>query len=161
MKTTTALAIILGFAGLLLSGCETSGVASRIQEKSTVFAALTPEQQAKVKAGEIEAGFSTDMVYLALGQPSEVKTKETPDGQLTIWVYHRFVVPQKFSTVFSPNGGMTQPTAPLVANNAPRQAATSASTVNSMVNTDMGTSDVRTLYVMIYDNQVFEVGLAK
>ncbi len=74
-----------------LVGCDaTSGTASRIQEKSAVFAQLTPEQKQRVEAGSIERGYTADMVYMALGKPSKVREKDSPDGTVVMWTYNNF-----------------------------------------------------------------------
>jgi hypothetical protein len=54
-----------------LAGC--SGVSSRVEEKSAFFATLTPAVQADLRSGVIRAGYTPDMVYIALGQPSIVQ----------------------------------------------------------------------------------------
>ncbi len=63
--------ISLVAAVLLAAGC-VSTQSARIQEKSAVFASLTPRQQQLIKAGRVKVGFTTDMVYLALGKPAQV-----------------------------------------------------------------------------------------
>lgn len=63
--------ISLVAAVLLVAGC-VSPQNARIQEKSAVFASLSPRQQQLIKAGRVKVGFTTDMVYLALGKPARV-----------------------------------------------------------------------------------------
>lgn len=75
---------------LLLTGCETSGTAARIQEKPAAYAALAPEQQQAIQAGTVAVGYTTDMIYLSLGKPSKIETKTTDDGPVTVWTYTRF-----------------------------------------------------------------------
>lgn len=89
MKPINTFCVLFSLATLLLAGCD-SGVSTRIQEKATVFNSLTPDQQEMIRNGQIEAGFSTDMVYLALGKPSKTHIKQTPDGPVTVWTYLRF-----------------------------------------------------------------------
>lgn len=89
MKPIPTLCALFSFVCLLLAGCD-SGVSARIQEKATVFNTLTPDQQEMIRNGQIEAGFTTDMVYLALGKPSKIHTKQSPDGPITVWTYSRF-----------------------------------------------------------------------
>jgi len=87
MKTPLVLTIL---TALLLAGCNTSGTTARIEEKSAVYAALSPEQQQAIQTGAINVGFTTDMVYLSLGQPSKIESKESADGPVTVWTYTRF-----------------------------------------------------------------------
>jgi hypothetical protein len=80
------LGLLLGLAiPLGLAGCG-STMTQRIEEKSGEFAALTPEEQAEVKAGVIKVGQSKDVVYMALGQPS---VTEAGEGMET-WVYRNY-----------------------------------------------------------------------
>lgn len=76
---------------LVLAGCESSGVTARIQEKSALFNSLEPWQQRDIQSGLVNPGFSTDMVYMALGKPSKIVT--TADGQETIWTYSNYYPP--------------------------------------------------------------------
>lgn len=89
MKTFLS-SLALFIVAVCLSGCESTGVSSRIREKSALFATLTPTQQQDIKAGLIAVGFNSDMVYMALGQPSEVKTRETAQGPVTLWTYKKY-----------------------------------------------------------------------
>jgi len=78
-------------AAILLVGCDTTnGTAARIQEKSAVFATLTPEQKKNIEEGVIEYGYTTDMVYMALGKPSKVREKTAPEGTVLMWTFHNY-----------------------------------------------------------------------
>ena len=79
------LALITAF---LVNGCETSGISNRITEKAAIFNTLPPIQQQDIKNGYIGDGYTTDMVYMAVGQPS--KTSTTSNGQDTTWTYNNF-----------------------------------------------------------------------
>jgi hypothetical protein len=73
-------------ATFLLAGCASTPT-QRIEEKKEEFAALTPEDQQAVKAGVIKVGYTPDMVYMALGQPSAVKTQ----AEMETWEYRNYV----------------------------------------------------------------------
>jgi len=60
-----------------------------IQEMPTLFSSLQPWQQKNIKAGVIEAGDSTDLVYLALGKPSQIIT--AADGQEVVWKFNNYI----------------------------------------------------------------------
>jgi len=97
----------LGVALLLLAslaGCTSNGIATRIQEKSAAFAALAPEQQKDIRSGTIAPGFTADMVYMALGQPSKVRIKDTSQGKIGLWVYSNFY-PEGFEPAPPPSSG--------------------------------------------------------
>lgn len=69
----------------LVSGCDTPE--SRIQDSPQIFARLTPDQQALVKAGQVGVGFDMDAVKLALGAPNRVTINTDKDGQREVWHY--------------------------------------------------------------------------
>ena len=70
----------------LLAGCTT--FEKRAEEKSAVFAALDEPARARLKAGRIELGDTTDMVYIALGTPGATHDQVTADGNAIVWIYH-------------------------------------------------------------------------
>lgn len=87
-KIATMAALV---TAMMFAGCDaSSGVAARIQEKSAVFAQLTPEQKKNIEEGAIEYGYTTDMVYLALGKPSKVKEKTAPEGTVLMWTFNNY-----------------------------------------------------------------------
>lgn len=75
-----ALALALAFAG-----CSTPD--SRIEKNSASFAGYPPAVQAKIRAGEIEVGYTSDMVQLALGKPDRVIRRRTAAGESEVWIY--------------------------------------------------------------------------
>ncbi len=81
---TLVLATSLGF----LAGCQT--VESRIEEKPEVFYKLDRETQDKILQGIIDIGYTEDMVYLALGAPSEKRERVTQDGRTVTWIYNTY-----------------------------------------------------------------------
>ncbi len=76
---------LLALAALGLAGCST--VESRIQEKSTAFQALSPQQQAEVREGRVNVGDSPDIVYIALGTPDRKETVRNTKGKSEVWTY--------------------------------------------------------------------------
>ena len=70
----------------LCVGC-VSTPATRIQQDPETFSRFAPEIQAKVQKGEVDVGFTRDMVRLALGRPQRVYTRTTEAGQVEIWLY--------------------------------------------------------------------------
>ena len=91
MKITVLLGAIATFG---LTGCHpTAGIPTRIQEKSVVFSHLTAIQKRNIEKGVIEVGYTTDMVYMALGKPQKVREEKLPEGTEEIWIYENFVMP--------------------------------------------------------------------
>ncbi len=80
--------LTLAGAAFVLAGCNT--VKTRIEEKSEVFNSLDPQTQARVQQGLVDVGYTTDMVYIAMGKPDEVKDRVTADGHETTWIYNAY-----------------------------------------------------------------------
>ena len=75
--------------GLLVTGCATSTVEKRRQERYTSYAALSPETRELVDKGQIKLGMTMDAVYIAWGKPSQVVQGQAPDGTaMTTWTYY-------------------------------------------------------------------------
>jgi hypothetical protein len=77
----TALTLLVVTAGCL------STPERRISKHPGLFAGLPPEAQARIRQGEVDLGFTADMVQLALGNPARVLTRRTVAGALEIWQY--------------------------------------------------------------------------
>jgi hypothetical protein len=87
MKNTKILIELAAVSGAAwLAGCNATPDA-RIRDNPEVFAQLTPQEQAMVKAGQVGLGFSADAVKLALGTPDRVTLRTDDKGQLQIWHY--------------------------------------------------------------------------
>jgi hypothetical protein len=84
LVTTFMLAASLGF----LAGC--SSVTDRIKEKPSVYTGLDPATQDKIKQGIIDIGYTEDMVYLALGAPTEKRETVTAAGKTVTWIYSTY-----------------------------------------------------------------------
>lgn len=69
-----------------LAGCNTFERRSR--EKATVYNTLDPNTQQRLKRGEIAVGDTTDLVYIALGNPDERRGSTTAEGEVMTWVYN-------------------------------------------------------------------------
>ena len=74
-------------SGLLLTGCATSTIETRKQERYGVYLELPEEQKAAVDTGRIKVGMSMDAVYIAWGKPAEVLTSESSEGMFVTWLY--------------------------------------------------------------------------
>jgi len=74
----------------MLAGC--NSIDSRINENRGTFAKLSPEAQQTIRDGQISIGFTSTMVYMALGKPNEINT--SADGTETTWTYIHFNTPE-------------------------------------------------------------------
>ncbi len=72
----------------LLSAC--SSFASRAREKAVFWATMDATTQARLEARNIQIGDTTDMVYIALGNPHEKLEKTTAEGVAMTWIYSTF-----------------------------------------------------------------------
>lgn len=86
MKAGKFVAVVV-LSTLLLSACSTTG--SRIKQQQALFDSYPPATQAAIRNGEIQVGFTTDMVYMALGKASHTATQATTDGTLTTLSYSK------------------------------------------------------------------------
>lgn len=71
---------------LLLAACASTPT-SRIEKDPAGFARLTPEQQEKVRAGQVAIGFDASATRLALGEPDRILQKITAAGDSETWLY--------------------------------------------------------------------------
>lgn len=78
---------LLSFAAALLwcSGCSTPS--SRIHDNPQAFAALSPHDQALVKAGQVGIGMTMAAVKLAMGDPDRITTRTDGGGESQVWHY--------------------------------------------------------------------------
>ncbi len=75
------------FSFALLAGCA-STPDSRIDRQRGAFSRYPSEVQQKIRVGQIDIGFTGEMVLMALGDPSHKFTRQTETGATEVWVYH-------------------------------------------------------------------------
>ncbi len=85
---TTACKFLLVVPLVALAACST--VNSRIREKAAVFDQLSPADQARIRQGVINLGFTPDMVYMALGNPTEVRDQMVHSVREQVWIYSTY-----------------------------------------------------------------------
>ncbi len=71
---------------LLLAGC-TSTPEKRIQQNQAMFDTLPPAAQIRIRNGQVDIGFTPDMVRLALGAPHRTLLRRSPAGDSEVWLY--------------------------------------------------------------------------
>src|SRR5882672_6998777 len=84
----TMLTVLVAALALALTGCST--INSRIRERAAVFYALDPAAQEQIRHGQVGVGYTPDMVYMALGQPTKHIDRVTNDGTETTWIYKSY-----------------------------------------------------------------------
>jgi hypothetical protein len=72
-------------AAAALAACATP--ASRIERNPAVFATYPPEVQENIRKGIVEVGYTTDMVFIAKGEPKRKYQRRTADGVFDVWSY--------------------------------------------------------------------------
>lgn len=73
-------------ACLLVAACSTPE--SRIASNRAAFDRFSPQAQQKIQAGQIDVGFSPEMVLIALGEPARKFVRKSSTGDTEVWVYH-------------------------------------------------------------------------
>ena len=71
---------------LLLPGCGTPP-SQRIGQNQALFDSFPVAAQARIRGGQIDLGFTPDMVRIALGTPARQLLRRTADGDTEIWLY--------------------------------------------------------------------------
>ncbi|HEU5081626.1 MAG TPA: hypothetical protein VFT72_20605 [Opitutaceae bacterium] len=84
MKPCLASLTVL-LVGAILCGCSTPD--SRIKDHQAAFAALSPEDQGRIRGGKIDVGYTPEMVLMALGDPDRKYTRTTAKGTAEVWAY--------------------------------------------------------------------------
>jgi len=67
--------LLVLIAAALLAACATPD--SRIADNRSAFSQYPAEIQAKIKAGQVDVGFTPEMVLMALGEPTRKFTRKT------------------------------------------------------------------------------------
>jgi hypothetical protein len=80
--------IALG-AVLLLAACA-STPESRIKKNPELFATFPADAQAKIQKGEVDIGFTPDMVEFAKGKPNRTYSRRTAAGETEVWAYSAY-----------------------------------------------------------------------
>ena len=78
-------ACFAGSLALLLAGCATPE--KRIQQNQEVFDTFPVAAQARIRGGQIDLGFTPDMVRIALGDPQHKALRRVAAGETEIWLY--------------------------------------------------------------------------
>lgn len=81
--------LLLSLTALVTAGCATA-VTSRIRQRQAEFNALDPVSQTNIRNGQVDLGYTPDMVYMALGEPSRREQRLVPQGVAMTWVYKSY-----------------------------------------------------------------------
>ena len=101
-KPVKILLILTLVAGL--SGCATPE--RRIQKSQEIFAGFPAEVQENVRRGEIDVGYTKDMVRIALGNPDRVYMKRTRERTTETWAFVKiYFEPDRYYPDYYPSHG--------------------------------------------------------
>jgi hypothetical protein len=90
---------------LFVAGCSTTD--TRIKDNQAAFDATPPPVQAKIRAGQIDIGFTPEQVTMALGKPDRSYTRTTAHGTSEIWAYEDHKPAFSFGIGVAGGGGST------------------------------------------------------
>ena len=151
------------FAVLFFTGCQNPRQA-RIEQNAALFVSLPEPAQALIREGLVEAGFTADMVYMALGKPNRTQSGEAKEGQMATWTYKNFVLSDTIAMKIGMNnpGSRYQP-GRLLSPNAPGGPSLSSTrNVGPQPGvSDMSDATVGTLYVEFLNDRVFNLRLER
>ncbi len=80
--------LVLSLASLVLLSACSSTPDARIAKNQPAFSGYPAAVQQKIRAGEVDVGFTPEMVRLALGEPTRQFNRQTGAGTAEVWVYH-------------------------------------------------------------------------
>ena len=86
MKKTCLTVWVAVLLSGLLAGCA-STPAKRIAQNQALFDTLPVADQARIRGGEIDLGYTPDMVRIAYGDPQRQLVRRTAEGTTEIWDY--------------------------------------------------------------------------
>lgn len=78
---------LMTLISLALFGLGCTSPAHRIKKNPEMFNSFPPAVQEKVQKGEVDVGFSADMVFIALGLPDRKYQRTTAEGTKEVWAY--------------------------------------------------------------------------
>ena len=88
MRSSSSLFLCVITAALLLVGCA-STPQDRISKNREIYESFPADVQRKISAGQVDIGFTPDMVALALGKPDQKLTRAEAGGETEVWVYEK------------------------------------------------------------------------
>lgn len=77
--------ILAALLAAALGAC--SGPASRIKKHQAEYDSYPADVQQKIRAGQVDVGFTDRQVAMALGRPDRIYARKTTDVQQEVWAY--------------------------------------------------------------------------
>jgi hypothetical protein len=82
------IAFLLSLVSVALLAACSSTPDSRIAKNQAAFGGYPAAVQQKIRAGEVDVGFTPEIVRLALGEPTRQFNRQSDQGASEVWVYH-------------------------------------------------------------------------
>lgn len=77
--------LLLSSICLLAAGCAINR--KPLRQSTTAFEQLDPAVQARVAEGQVEVGYTAQMVERALGEPKRINAKASGTSVVATWIY--------------------------------------------------------------------------
>ena len=161
MATPTLASRLAALFILLVAGCQ-SARETRIQEKAAFFGTLDSRTQDLIRKGDVDAGFSPELVYLALGQPNRIQSGEAAEGRMETWTYRNFLYGSSAAMRLGVNNpGARYQGGSILAPNAPGGPSIASTKSNGIEPTVGGLNDtpIGTLYIDFLNGQLIHLHL--
>ena len=95
MKIQHSIAIAVLSLVVFAAGC--SSPSKRISKNQQLFDTFPAEVQSAIRAGNVDIGFTPEMVVMALGEPARRYTRTTERGASEVWAYKSSGMSPSFS----------------------------------------------------------------
>jgi len=77
--------VLTALVAIFLAAC--AGPSSRIKKHQAEFDAYPADVQRKIRAGQVDVGFTDRQVAIALGRPDRIYARKTAAVQQEVWAY--------------------------------------------------------------------------
>lgn len=153
--------LLPGLALLFSFGCQSPRL-HRISENTVLFKSLDSFSQELIQNGLVNHGFSSAMVYMALGKPNLTSSVETPQGTVETWVYRNYLYTQDNASKLTLNHpGLKAQPGPMLSSSAPGGPSLTSTKTSPLQPTlsDIGDTPLGKLYVDLIADRVVKVRL--
>jgi hypothetical protein len=82
------LSLVLCLASVVFLAACSSTPEERIAKNQALFDEYPPTVRQKIRAGQVDVGFTPEMVRLAFGEPTRQFNRQTEAGMVELWIYH-------------------------------------------------------------------------
>ena len=91
-------------AALVFCACASTTPQSRIRANQAEFSQYPKQVQDKIRAGQVDNGFTPEMVLLALGKPERRRTNASDKGPSETWTYRQMITAPAMNVALGAGG---------------------------------------------------------